>query len=97
MKKSNKAARIIAADIYPRYVIVKPALNAPIVAGKNDKAPNIAPAGFMNIPMIEPISTAKPPETGPRIIPTSGALITPNVIEPETPIAIVYGKELKTV
>ena len=68
---------------------MKPALKAPNVAGKNDRKPKIAPEGLMNIPIIEPIKTAKPPEIGPKIIPTKGALTTPNVIEPETPIAIV--------
>ena len=77
--------------------LVKPALKAPRVAGKKDRTPKIAPAGFMNMPMTEPISTDKPPVMGPRSIPMSGALITPSVMEPETPIAIVNGKELKAV
>ena len=77
--------------MYPRFIIVNPALKAPSVAGKNEKAPKIAPAGFMNMPMIDPINTDVPPAIGPRIIPIRGALITPSVIEPETPIAIVYG------
>ena len=84
--------------MYPRFVIVNPALTAPTVAGKNDSKPKIAPAGFMNMPITEPIRTDMPPVIGPSSIPISGALITPNVIEPpETPIAIVYGRLLKTV
>lgn len=83
--------------MYPFFVIVNPALNAPIVAGKNDIAPKIAPAGLRNIPIIEPIKTDIPPVIGPSSIPTKGALITPSVIEPPTtPIAIEYGRELKT-
>ena len=79
---------IIAAEMYPCFFIVNPALKAPRVAGKNDAKPKMAPAGLMNIPMIAPISTAIPPVIGPSKIPNNGALITPNVIEPETPIVI---------
>ena len=88
---------MIAAEMYPCFLMVNPALKAPSVAGKNEIKPKIAPAGFMNMPMTEPISTAIPPVIGPSSIPISGALITPNVIEPETPIVIVYGRLLKTV
>ena len=85
----------IAAEMYPRFFITKPALSAPTVAGKNDSGPKIAPEGFRNIAMIEPIRTDMPPDMGPRMMPMRGADTTPSVIEPETPMVIVYGSKLK--
>jgi hypothetical protein len=91
------AARSSAAEMYPRFSNAKPALIAPMVAGKKEAGPKIAPEGFMNMAITEPIKAAMPPDMGPRRIPNSGTVITPKVIAPSTPIAIVYGKLLKTV
>jgi hypothetical protein len=69
---------------------------APSAGGNAVRGPKMAPEGFRNSPISEPTKTEIPPVRGPSRNPISGAVMTPRVMFPLTPIAMVKGMTVTT-
>jgi len=71
--------------------LINPHATEAIVGGIIVNGPNTQLAGFIKPPKIDPIKVAVPPNMGPKIIPESGATITPIDMTPDNPRGIVNG------